>query len=245
VDVPFALQYFIDRGRREPMLFRTPVFVVVGVALAVFFGPGAGWSQGLQNRIEGAFPRQLARGQTTLMNIAVSSRDNIQAAEISPSAGVRVLSIKRGENFQGALTWSELTVEVAENAMPGDRRLEIVLPAGRTPPVTITIPGHVPSISDLRVVPAQSSPPALELQFTATDTSADLGDSPYVWFMTACGSEIVPGIVYGKVTARDKTTGVVRAAIPNGKGKCDLQVRVTDSGGIESNTLKTAVDFKN
>ena len=227
------------------MLYRTQVFIVVGFTLAVFLGPGADWSRAQQIRIEGVFPRQLVRGQTTLMNIAVSSRDDIQAAEISPSAGVKVTSIKRGENFQGALTWSVLTVDVAENASPGERRLEIVLPAGRAAPVTITIPSHVPSISDLRAVPAQSSPPALELQFTAIDTSADLGDSPYVWFMSTCGGEVVPGVVYGKVTARDKTNGVVRAAIPNGKGKCDLQVRVTDSSGIESNTLKTAVDFKN
>ncbi len=225
------------------MFFRTHVFIVGGFTLAVCLGPAADRSRAQQMRIEGVFPRQLVRGQTTLMNIAVASRDNIQAAEISPSAGVRVLSIKRGENFQGALTWSELTVDVAENAMPGERRLEIVLPAGRTAPVTITIPGHVPSISDLRVVPAQSSPPSVELQFTAIDTSADLGDSPYVWFMSTCGGEIVPGIVYGKVTARDKTNGIVRAAIPKGKGKCDLQVRVTDSSGIESNTLKTAADF--
>jgi len=229
------------------MLFRKHIFIAVGFALAVWSGPAADWSRAQQQvRIEGVFPRQLVRGQTTLMNIAVTSRDDIQAAEISPSAGVTVLSIKRGENFQGALTWSQLSVDVAENAVPGERRLELVLPAGRTAPVTITIPSHVPSISDFRVAPApaQSSPPALELQFTAIDTSADLGESPYVWFMTTCGSEIVPGIVYGKVTARDKTNGVVRAVIPNGKGKCDLQVRVTDSSGIESNTLKTAVDFK-
>ena len=227
------------------MLLRKHVFIVVGFTLALCLGQAAEWGRAQQIRIEGVFPRQLVRGQITRMNIAVPNRDDIQAAEISPSAGVRVLSIKRGENFQGALTWSELTVDVAADALPGERRLEIVLPAGRTAPVTITIPGHVPSISDLRVVPAQSGPPALELQFTAIDTSADLGDSPYVWFLSTCGKEIIPGVVYGKVTARDKTNGIVRAAIPNGKGKCDLQVRVMDSSGIESNTLKTAVDFKN
>ena len=73
--------------------------------------------------------------------------------------------------------------------------------------------------------------------------------------MISCGGEPLPGVVHGKVTARDKGNGVVRASVPNprtpagggtpGSGKCDLQVRVSDSGGIDSNTLKTTVDFKN
>src|SRR5436309_3346877 len=189
-----------------------------------------------------------------LINVAVPSRDAIQAAEISPSASVTVSGIKLGQNFQGALTWSELTIDVATDAAPGNRTLVLLLPMGRTAPVTIVIPSHVPSISELRILSAQSSQPTLELQFAAVDASADLGNSPYVWFMIACGDEPFPGVVRGKVTARDKGNGVVRASVPNppnpagggppANGKCDLQVRVTDSGGIESNTLKTTVDFK-
>jgi len=210
--------------------------------------------QAQQMRIEGVFPRQLPRGQATLINVAVPSRDDIQAAEIWPSAGVKVSSIKRGQNFQGAMTWSELTIEVAPEAEPGDRTLELVLPMGRTTPVTIRIPGHVPRISDLRVLSAQSNPPNLEVQFSAVDSSADLGDSPYVWFMVGCKGDLLPGVVHGKLTARDKESGVVRVNVPNrstpaGGGipahdTCDLQVRVTDLGGIESNTLKTAIDVR-
>jgi len=180
---------------------------------------------------------------------------------------VKVSGIKRGENFQGALTWSELSIDVAADAAPGNRTMVLVLPAGRTAPVTITIASHVPSISELQVLSGPSnppasppanppaSPPALELQFAAVDGSADLGDSPYVWFMIGCAGDIHPGVVHGKVTLRDKNNGVVRASVPNlpiparggaaANEKCDLQVRVTDSGGIESNTLKTTIDFRN
>jgi hypothetical protein len=171
---------------------------------------------------------------------------------------VRVSGIKPGQNFQGALTWSELTIDVAKDAAPGERTLVLLLPMGRTTPVTITIPSHVPSISELRILSAQLNQPTFELQFAAVDASADFADSPYVWFTIGCGGEPLPGVVHGKVTARDKGNGVVRAIIPNPRtwpgragvgtpanGKCDLQVRVTDSGGIESNTLKTTVDFKN
>lgn len=194
--------------------------------------------QAPQVRIEGIFPRQLPRGQATVINVAIQNRDRIQSAEISPSTGVKVSNIKQGENFQGAYTWSEITIDVAPDAMPGDRTMVLVLPTGRTLPVTITIPNHVPKISDLRVLPAQSS---LDVQFTVGDASADIANSPYVWYMAGCGGELFPGTVYGKMT-----NTVVRAGIPSTafKGKCDLQVRLTDSRGIESNTLKTTVDFK-
>ena len=230
--------------------------MVIGFTVLACLGPGVHVSEAQQIRIDGVFPQQLPRGQATVINVAVPSRDAIQAAEISPSAGVKVSGIKLGQNMQGALTWSELTIDVAKDAAPGDRTLVVLLPMGRTTvPLTITIPSHVPSISELRILSAQSSQPTLELQFAAVDGSADLGDSPYVWFTIACGSEPLLGVVHGKVTARDKGNGVVRASVPNPRtpagggtpasGKCDLQVRVTDSGGIESSTLKTTVDFKN
>ena len=228
---------------------------LIGFTLLACLGPGVHFGEAQQIRIEGVFPRQLPRGQTTLVNVAVPSQDMIQAVEISPSAEINVSSIKQGQNFQGALTWSELSIDVAKDAAPGDRTLVLLLPMGRTTTVTITIPSHVPSISEIRILSAQSNQPTLELQFAAVDPSADLGDSPYVWFMIGCGSELVPGVVHGKMTFRGKTDGVVRAGIPNPRnpaggdtpanGKCDIQVRMTDSGGIESNTLKTTVDFEN
>src|SRR5438552_8294493 len=101
------------------MYFGTRSFIVIGFTLLACLGPGAHLSEAQQIRIEGVFPRQLPRGQATLINVAVPSRDSIQAAEISPSVGVTVSGIQRGENFQGALTWSELSVDVAENAAPG------------------------------------------------------------------------------------------------------------------------------
>ena len=193
-----------------------------------------------QIKIEGIFPRQLPQGRETIVSVAIANRDSIQSAEISPAAGVKVVAIKRGENFQGALTWSELTIDVASDAEPGDRMLTLVLPTGRTTPVTITIPRHVPGISDLRVLSTHSTPSTLDLQFSAMDASADLGDSPYVWFMFSCGSEILPGVVPGTLTARDDGSRLVHASLPKPpKDKCDLQVRVSDSGGVESNTLKT------
>src|SRR5262249_55949555 len=154
--------------------------------------------------------------------------------EISPSEGVKISGIKQGSSFQGANTWSEISIGVAPDAATGDRTMILVLPMGRAGPVTLTIPNHVPNISGLRVISQPSNQP-LELQFSAADTSADLGDSPYVWFMFHCGTELHPGVVRGKVSGQDKNNVVVNAAVPalSAKGACDLQARISDSGGIE------------
>ena len=223
----------------------------VGIAAVclVFLGAGAQPSDAQPLRIESAFPRQLPPGQTTVIHVAISSRDAIQAAEISPAQGLKVSRIQQRETTQGVLTWSELTIEAALDAAPGTRTLVLVLPppTGRTAPLPLTVPTHAPSVADLRVLPASSTPSTLELQLAASDASGDLGDLPYVWFSLGCGSEPLVGVVRGRVTPQSAGNVLVRASLPGPRapatGKCDLQVRLTDSAGIESNTLKTAVTF--
>jgi len=226
------------------------LLMVLGFAVLACLGPGA--PSGAQQppvRIETVFPAQVSRGQTTVVHVAIPSRDTVQAAEISPSTGVTVSGLTGGgsQNAQG-IGWWDVTLDVAKDAAVGNRSLVLVMPMGRTAPITVTIPSHVPGISDLRIVSARSNQPAVELQFGAADASGDLGDLPYVWFTFGCGGEPLVGVVRGTASA-----GVVHAAVPNPRkptggappGRCDLQLRATDSGGIESNTLKTTVDFRN
>jgi hypothetical protein len=230
------------------------VCAVVGVAVshqsvASVLGQGA---QPPQLRIETVYPRHVARGQTTVINVAIVSGDTAQAVEISPSTGVTVSGIKgKTSGTEQAVGWWEVTLDIAKDAAPGDRSLVLVMRMGRrTAPATISVATHVPTISDLRIAPAQSNQPTVELVLAAADAAGDLGDSPYVWFTAGCGGEPIVGAIKGKVSA-----GVVRAALPNlrkaagggtpAAGKCDLQVRVTDSLGIDSNTLKTTVEFRN
>ena len=232
----------------------TRLSVVIGVTFLVCLGPDARFSRAQQQvTIESVFPAQVPRGQTTVLNVAFPGRDLVvQAAEISPAAGVTVSGIKRAADSQN-IAWWEVTVDVAKDAALGNRTLVLVMPMGRrTLPATITLPSHIPRISDLKIASAQSNQPTVELQFAAADESADLGDSPYTWFTIDCGANVV-GVVKGKTTARDTRNVVVHATVPNPRtaagtpttGKCDLRVRATDSNGIESNTLNTTVDFKN
>jgi hypothetical protein len=235
------------RGRYHPAItMQTRRLLLITFSLLVWLGQGVRLSEAQQLQIQGVFPRQLPRGRSTLISVVVPSRDAIRSAEISPSEGVKVSGIKQGANFQGALTWSEISIDVADDAPPGDRTLVLEVPMGRTAPVTVTIPNHVPNISGLRIV-AQPQNQPLEMQFAAADASADLGDSPYVWFMFHCGNELHPGVVRGKVIGQDKNNVAVNASVPDpsARGACDLQVRISDSGGIESNTLKLTVDLKN
>ena len=223
----------------------------VGIGAVCLASLGAGVQPGEAQplRIESAFPRQLPPGQTTVIHVAISSRDVIQAAEISPAQGLKVSRIQQRETTQGVLTWSELTIEAALDAAPGTRTLVLVLPppAGRTAPLPLTVPTHAPSVAELRVLSASSTPSTIELQLAASDASGDLGDLPYVWFSLGCGSEPLVGVVRGRVTPQSAGKILVRASLPGphapATGKCDLQVRLTDSAGIESNTLKTAVAF--
>ena len=230
---------------------RYRVCAVVGVAVLSAVSVRGQGAQQPQVRIETVYPRHVARGQTTVINVAIPSRDAVQSVEISPSAGVTVSGIKgSGSETEQAIGWWEITLDVARDAAPGDRSLVAVMRTGRTTSETISVPTHVPAISDLRIVPPQSNQSSVELQLAAADSAGDLGDSPYVWFTAGCGGEPIVGVVRGKANA-----GVVRAAIPNlrgapgggtpAAGKCDLQVRVTDSTKIDSNTLKTTVEFRN
>jgi hypothetical protein len=218
---------------------------VIGVVALLCLGLLVPSADAQQIKIEGAFPRQFPRGQVTVVNLAVPSRDAIQTVEVSPSAGVKVVGIKPGQSFQGALTWSEVTFDVAPEAVPGDRSLVLVMPTGRSVPLTITIPPHVPGISGLEVTPAQST---VELRFAAVDASADLGDLPYVWFIFECGANPSVGVVRGHGFG-ETGKGVVRATVPRPSAPtsttCYLRVRMTDSGGIESNSLTTMVDLRN
>ena len=222
------------------------VVLAVPVSLLSFVSVLAQGAQPPQIRIETVYPRHVARGHTTVINVAVPSRDLVQAAEILPPAGgVTVAGLKgAGSETEQAIGWWEVTLNVATDASPGDRSLVLVMRMGRTAPTTISVPTHVPTISDLRIMPPQTNQPT-ELRLAAVDAAGDLGESPYVWFSVGCDREpLVVGAVRGTVTA-----DVIRAVLPdlrnaNGgrtsAGSCELQVRVTDSTGIDSNTLKTA-----
>jgi len=212
----------------------------------------AGYSQDvITNVIEGYFPAQLVRGQTTVLNLAFNQgvQDPLQSIEISPSAGITIGAPKEGVLHQAVLWW-EVPVTVAKDATPGPRTLVAVRPSGRTVAVSVMVPNHVPNISNLTVLSSQTAQPTVDIQFASVDQGGTLGDAPYVWFTLRCGPVPELGVVQGTVA-----NGMIRASIPNPRTittadapssgpTCNLEVRATDSAGIDSNTLTTTVELK-
>jgi len=211
--------------------------IVVGFALVAAVLPVRAAYAQQPPAIEIAFPKQLVRGQTTVVHVAIPSRELFQGAEVSPAAGVTVgavSNVKKSELSQN-VAWWDVTLNVAPDAAPGARSLVLVMPAGRTTTATLLIPNHVPAIADLRVTSATAQ--GVDVQFGATDERADLGELPYVWFTIQCGGEPTLGVVRGRAMA-----GVVRASIPRpGPAACDLEVRASDLQKNDSNTLKARV----
>src|SRR5436189_6024075 len=157
-----------------------PGSIVIGFTILGCLGPASRAADAQRPVvIEAAFPNQLVRGQTSVVHLAIPGRDVFQGAEVSPGAGVTVSSVtnvKRPELSQN-VAWWYVTIDVARDAAPGTRSLVLLTPMGRTAPTTVTIPNHVPVISQLK---ATSAPSMLDVDFTATDDSNDLGDLPYV-----------------------------------------------------------------
>jgi len=237
---------------------RAWAFTGIGLALVTTsLGPGVPSGKVLQQiEIERFFPRQLPRGQSTVITLAGKNIDTIQAVEISPSPGITVTGIKldaqktEADRRAGRLKWWELTVQVDQDAATGERTVVLLTLRGRTPPRPIIIPSHLPSISDLTILSAQSDGATVELRLSAFDELADLGDVVDVWFNIRCGGAGVAGGSNGQLIRRDQRNSVVHATVRGGygasaTGMCEFTVRISDSGGIDSNTLKTTVDFKN
>ena len=162
------------------------VWLGFGLVVLAVLGPAShdAAAQGPALRVENFYPHQAPPGQTTLFTLAVTSRDAVTGVDVTPPQGITVVSTRRAGGVQGNVSWAEVTLEVAKDAAAGPRTLVLDLPAGRTAPVTITIPTHAPGIADLRATPGASA--GVDVQLTATDASADLGELPHVWFTLGC-----------------------------------------------------------
>jgi hypothetical protein len=209
------------------------------------------YAQQVPGVIGSVYPTQLMPGQSTSLHVALGRNNPVQSIEITPSTGVTVSDLKSRDLNQGSVWW-EFTVTVAKDAAPGPRTLVAVQQSGRTAPVTLLIPDHVPAISNLTIVSAQASQPMIDLRFAASNQGGTFGETPKVWFLLGCG----PGQPEAGIIRAKFDNGAIRAGIPNPRtlqehagapamgNRCDLQVRATDTSGIDSNVLMTTFDFK-
>src|SRR5678816_1223192 len=234
------------RSRR----FNIPTLAVIACVALVGI-PQIAHAQQVQGVIGSIYPTQLVPGERNVLHIALGRNNPVQSIEITPSSGITVSNMSSRDLNQGSVWW-EFTVTVAKDAAPGPRALVAVQQNGRTVPVTLLIPDHVPNISNLRVVSSQVSQSMIDLQLTATNQGGTFGGTPKVWFLLACR----PGQPEAGIVRGTSDNGTIRASIPNPRtlqahagapatgNRCDLQVRATDTSDIDSNVLTTTFDFK-
>ncbi len=207
------------------------------------------YAQEVQAVVGSMYPTQVVRGQSNVLHIALGRNNPVQALEISPADGITVTRTSSRDLNQGSVWW-EFTLNVTANAAPGPRTLVVVQERGRTAPVTLTIPDHLPNVSNLRVIAAQVNRPTVDVQLNASNPGGTFSDAPYMWFLLSCGPQPEMGVVRGRVDG-----GVIRASIPNPRtlqdkaaapstgSHCDLQLRATDESNTDSNTATVTFDF--
>ena len=207
------------------------------------------YAQEVQAVVGSMYPTQVVRGQSNVLHIALGRNNPVQALEISPADGITVTRTSSRDLNQGSVWW-EFTLNVTANAAPGPRTLVVVQERGRTAPVTLTIPDHLPNVSNLRVIAAQVNRPTVDVQLNASNPGGTFSDAPYMWFLLSCGPQPEMGVVRGRVDG-----GVIRASIPNPRtlqdkaaapstgSHCDLQLRATDESNTDSNTATLTFDF--
>jgi hypothetical protein len=189
--------------------------------------------------IEIAFPGQLVRGQTTVVHVAIPSRETFTGAEVAPAAGLTVMRVvnRKPAELSQNVAWWDVTIDVARDAAPGTRSLVLLTANARTTPAAMFIPEHVPAISNVKAAPSSAQVPAIDVEFTAADDAGDLGDRPYVWFTVTCGGEPNVGVVRGT-----RAGTLVRASVPRPAARaCDLEVRASDTQKYDSNSLNARV----
>jgi len=191
-------------------------FIVSACTAVVCLGPAAPFidAQTLLGVIESYYPTQAPVGQTTVLNVAMGG------GRANPITSIEITPS------------TGITIGAMKASEPSEGVVWFEIP--------ITVAKDAPAV-----------PQTVDFQFAAADTGGSIGDKPHVYFTVGCGNtEPTAGMVNGKVTGN-----VVRASIPNPHthpkvgapppgNRCDLEVRASDATMVDSNTLKTTVEFK-
>ena len=205
-----------------------------------------GAAPGKAPQIEGFYPTQVLRGETTEITVRGKHFATIQSVEITPSEGVSVGEIKEKEKGKA---WT-LVMVVGQEAQPGERSVVVVTPQGRLAAQTIRIPNHIPRITEIKVLSTKRAGGAVEFEATVFDEAGDLGPNPHMVVTILCGGPVyLSGTTGDKVTAKDSTNSVVHVSV-SGYGislprmACKMEAGIQDQNRNQSKQVSTPVEFK-
>ncbi|MGQ0763049.1 MAG: hypothetical protein ACT4OT_13690 [Acidobacteriota bacterium] len=198
--------------------------------------------------------RQLLRGKATEIIITARNFEAIQSVEIMPSGGVtageaKALDVKPEEQRRGLKRWSVL-LTVEASAAPGERKIALVTPQGRTKDETIRIASHLPQISNLKVLSKKPANAEVVFSVDVNDEAGDIGSQTKVSAMLFCAEAGFGTAVTGpaaKIEKKGTQKSVVHGRISEDGsraiGACDLDVSVVDDAGVKSNKLTAQIKF--
>lgn len=194
-------------------------------------------------------PNQLIRGKATTVEVQGKGLEQVTAVEVTPPEGIAVEPPAAAESSKKKEYRWKLSLTVAPEAAPGKRTLVLVTPGGRSGPLNVTVPDHVPEISNIRIELVKRSPVIVGFTVDVQDAQGDLADMPMTYCQLVC--KTASSVVYGGgvVTQRWGDTSVqVGYAYQDyqarvSEGACVLAVRVADKNGNSSEWLTAPVKF--
>ncbi|MBZ5535629.1 MAG: hypothetical protein LAO31_06705 [Acidobacteriia bacterium] len=237
----------------------------VGWAIAVLiFITGVQKAEKIDVQFSDYSDLQVIRGQTAEFK-CFGKNLQVKSVEVSPAEGVSIKEVKestvdpddRRQQGEGMKVWS-VRIFAELKAQPGKRSIIVITPEGRSTPKIMYIPHHVPRISNLTVLSAESVDIRMKIRFSVFDPLGDINSpkSTLCTFHLRCGDRHAVGLQKpDKVVMTDANNGIIYATKSassqvqkvSASGKCILEVQLThdDQGGgfSESNKLTVPVEF--
>jgi hypothetical protein len=200
----------------------------------------------------------VVRGRTSTLTVVGKSLSQTKAVEIEPAIGVKVIEIKKLEARPDGLKAVSLVLAVEANAELGQRTATLTAKDDRMDIVWFSIGTHNLTIANLKLESKRQEVIKMEeterviaeanYSFTFEDEAGDIGSddlSPSIQMMLKCGrtsggSYLVPT----KIARENQNRGTVyfsvhKDQLARARPECELQFRLKDKDGNESNRLKT------
>ncbi len=204
----------------------------------------------------------VVRGRTSTLTIVGKSLSQTKAVEIEPATGIKVVEIKKLETRPDGLNAVSIVLSVEANAEIGQRTATLTAKDNRMDIVWFSIGTHDLTIRNLKLESRRQEVIKLEegerviaaanYSFNFEDEAGDINSddsAASIQVMLKCGRTgsgfyAVPT----RVVMEGQNRGTVYFSIhkdqlAHAKPECELQFRLKDKDGNESNRLKTNLPF--
>lgn len=202
----------------------------------------------------------VVRGRTSTLTVVAKSLAQTKTVEIEPATGVKVVEIKTLEARPDGLNAVAIVLSVEANAEVGQRTATLTAKDNRMDIVWFSIGTHNLTISNLKLESKRQEVIRMEeaerviaeanYSFSFEDEAGDITpEDASIQMMLKCGhtssgSYATPTRIVMEGQHRGTMYfNVHKDQLAHAKPECELQFRLRDKDGNESNRLKTALPF--